>query len=773
MRKNFRILLTSALLLFANAAIAQGATAHNVKGTITIATPIVKEDFSKFTDGSEEKPSATNIAASGTIAASYTSVAGWTGASVFQAGGAAYIGMDNSGFWPEPGRLVTPAFDATGNDAVYHVKFRARSSASTDNLTINRKSKGNTNVALTNDWQEFTIDYTSGTATEKITFSPQNHECFIDDIDIYQTHQEEADVAPEGAVLYENFNKFTAGTEMAPKQGDIAGQDYIPDTLTMTPGWKGKHVFQAGGTAYLSSNGEGDFGITTPVVDLSHNAGTFTLQLKAKLYTGGQASTLSSSVIGYLYEVVNGVPQLVETQYADISNTWADYSMTFNRGTASSQLVIAFYVGEGWIDDVALVQPTSTVKAPVATEYAELTETGFTANWLPVEGAQSYLLSVYERGNGTRTYVLQDKAVAGTSCAVTGVDTSKPYYYNVKAVKDGVKSIESNQIMVLGLPVVTLLPASGITTTGFTAHWKSLNRATTYIVTSYINHTATEPETFALIDEDFKNFKSGSIDKPDTCRSIEYNVNDKLSRADWVARNRLDIKGGIGLDNSEQKQYGTGWLHSPLLDLSNNDGNVSVTLSTYGSGAKRFDVALCDADGKKISAVECTATNAWNSVTVELTGGTQTSYISIELPESQTGSLFINALKVTQQLAVGDSITVPYIGKEVLKPYKAKDEYSADFSIDNWAKSDTYSYTVQGRRTFSSTYILPRYIYSHKQAPVIVNYPVSTGVGNVAVSQNTDEVMRYNVAGQRVDANYKGIQIIRQSDGTTVKRIIR
>ena len=89
MRKNFRILLTTALLLFANAAIAQGATAHNVKGTITIATPIVKEDFSKFTDGSEEKPSATNIAASGTIAASYTSVAGWTGASVFQAGGAA------------------------------------------------------------------------------------------------------------------------------------------------------------------------------------------------------------------------------------------------------------------------------------------------------------------------------------------------------------------------------------------------------------------------------------------------------------------------------------------------------------------------------------------------------------------------------------------------------------------------------------------------------------------------------------------------------------
>ncbi len=772
MRKDFRILLTTAMLLLANTAIAQGAIGHKVKGTITVATPIVKEDFSKFTDGSEEKPSTTNIAASGAIAASYTSVAGWTGASVFQAGGAAYIGMDNSGFWPEPGRIVTPAFDATGNDAVYHVKFRARSSASTDNLIVNRKGKGNTNVALTSNWQEFTIDYTSATAAEKITFSPQNHECFIDDIDIYQTHQEEADVAPEGAVLYENFNKFTAGTEMAPKQGDIAGHDYIPDTLTMTPGWQGKHVFQAGGTAYLSSKGESDLGITTPVVDLSANAGTFTLQLKAKLYTGAQAD-LKSSVIGYLYEVENGVPQLVETQYADISNTWADYSMTFNRGTANSQLTIAFYVGEGWIDDVALVQPTSTVKAPVATEYSDLTETGFNANWLPVEGAQSYLVSVYERGNGTRTYALQDKAVTGTTCAVTGLDTSKPYYYNVKAVKDGVQSVESNQIMVLGLPVVTLLPASSVTTTGFTANWKSLNRATTYIVTSYVNHKATEPETYALIDEDFKKFKSGSIEKPDTCGNIEYNVNDKFSRADWIARNRLDIKGGIGLDNSDQRQYGIAWLHSPLLDLSHDNGNVTVTLSTYGSGARRFNVALCDAAGQKLSTVECAATNAWNTETVELTGGTQTSYISIELPESQTGSLFINALKVTQQLAAGDSITVPYIGKEVPKPYKAQDEYSADFAIDNWAKSDTYSYTVQGRRTFTSAFILPRYIYSHKQAPVVVNYPVATGVSNASVSQVANAVMRYNVAGQRVDANYKGIQIIRQSDGTTVKRIVR
>lgn len=771
MRKKLRIFLAAIMVFVANFAFAQGANRPMAKGTITVTTSLVKEDFAKFADGTEAKPSSTDLAAKGKIDAAYTAIAGWTGASVFQAGGVAYIGMDNSGFWPEPGRLVTPAFDATGYDATYHVKFRARSSVASDKLIVNRQGKGNTTVSLSKEWQEFTLDYTAGSATEKITFSPQAYECYIDDIDIYQTHQEEADVAPVGAVLYENFNKFTAGTEMEPKQGDIAGQDYIPDTLTITPGWQGKHVYQAGGTAFLSSNGGSDLGLTTPVVDLSANAGTFTLQLKAKLYTGGQQ--LRSSVIGYLYQVSNGVPELVETQYVDITDAWADYSMTFNRGTAKSQLVIAFYVGEGWIDDVALVQPTSTVSAPVATDYSNLTETGFNANWLPVAGAQSYLVSVYQRGNGTRTYAVQDKEVTDTTYAVTGIDTSKPYYYNVKAVKDSVQSVESNQIEVLGLPVVTLLPATNVTNTGFTANWKSLNRATTYIVTSYVNHKAEEAETYAIIDENFGNFKSGSIEQPDTFSTVEYDLNDKFSRADWVMRNRLDIKGGIGLDNSDQKNYGISWLHSPVIDLSNGEGNVSVTLNTYGSGAKRFDVVLYDASGSELSRTEGAATNDWNTETFQLSGGTKASYVSIELPTSQVGSLFIKGLKVTQQLAKGDSITVPYVGKEIPKPYKAPDEYSTSFSVNDWALSDTYSYTVQGRRPYTDTYTSPRYIFSHKQAPVVVENPVLSGISGVAAPVAGGSEVRYNVAGQRVDAAAKGVQIIRRADGKTVKLLVK
>lgn len=772
MSKLLRIFMLATLMTLASGvAIAQGQKKPKVKGTITVTTSIVKEDFSKFTDGTEEKPSSTDLAAKGTIDAAYTNIAGWTGLAVYQAGGVAYIGMDNSGFWPQPGQLVTPQFDASTADATFHLKFRARSTGSKDYVYVNRKGKGNKSVTLTKDWQEFTIDYDGGTSAEKITFAPQNYECYIDDIDIYQSHEEEADVAPEGAVLYENFNKFTAGTEDAPKQGDIAGQEYIPDTLTMTPGWQGKHVYQAGGTAYLSSNAEADLGIITPMVDLSKNAGTFTLQLKAKLYTGGQE--FRSSVIGYLYEYRDGRYELVETQYADINEEWGDYSMTFNRGTAKSQLLISFYAGEGWIDDVALVQPTGAVAAPVAKEYSGLTDTGFTANWTAVDGAQSYLLSVYERGNGTRTYKLLDEQVTDTAYAVSGLDTSKPYYYNVKAVKDGAESVESNQILVLGLPDVELLPATDVTTNGFTANWKSVSRATTYVVTSYVNHKATGAESYAFIDEDFSKFKAGTIQAPDTVFNLEYNVNDKLSRADWIARNRLDIRGGIGLDNSNQKAYGVSWLHSPVLDFSHDNGTVSVTLSTYGSGSKRFNVVLYDASGKVLSTVEGAATNEWRSETFTLTGGTKASYVSIEQPSSQVGSLFVNALKVTQQFAKGDSVTVPYKGVEYAKPYRAKDEYSYAFTVDCWPRYDTYSYTVLGRRTYTGQYITTRYIYSHKQAPVVIVNPVTAGVEQTFVPKNTGEELHYNAAGQRISATSKGLHIIRQADGTTVKRIIR
>ncbi len=47
-----------------------------------------------------------------------------------------------------------------------------------------------------------------------------------------------------------------------------------------------------------------------------------------------------------------------------------------------------------------------------------------------------------------------------------------------------------------------------------------------------------------------------------------------------------------------------------------------------------------------------------------------------------------------------------------------------------------------------------------------------TGISDIN-SENAHEVARYNLAGQRVDANSPGVVIVRYSDGTARKMIVK
>lgn len=731
------------------------------KGTIVVTDTLLSEDFAKFTEGSESKPSSTNLAASGTIASKYTKVSGWTGEYVYQAGGSAYIAMDDWGWYP--GKIVTPSFDASAGTATFTVTFRAKSTYKSDKVIVNRKSSGNQYVSITNEWAQYSVEYTAGTAAEVITLSPNSYECFIDDIAVTTSHTEEADVPPVGAVLYENFNKFLAGSEATPVQGDLKNNTIIPDTLTIVPGWSAEKVYQSAGSAFLAASGY----LHTPTLNLSANAGTFTMQVRAKCYGGDLFG--QSSVIGALYDLTGGTATLVETQYVDVNTEYGDYTTTFNRGTEKCYVEIYFYAGEGWIDEIALVQPVSDVTAPVAEEYSNLTATGFTANWQAVEGADSYLLSVYERGNGTRTYVLEDKSVTGTSYEVTGVDTSKPYYYNVKAVKGDKQSVQSNQIEVLGLPEPELLAATNVTSNSFDANWNPVDRATSYELTAYVNHKVTADETYDILDEDFDGFKSGTIDSPASSSVLEWNINNYISRADWIVRNRIDAAGTVGLDNSTQSEYGTSWMHSPVLNLSNGNGVVNVSMKVYGKDVKKYTVTLYDSNEKVLSQYEGSASAEWSTADFTLTGGTSASYISIDIPASQTGQLFIDKLNVNQKLAAGDSITVPYYGAEI---YSSSKQTTKTVSVPDWKDSDTYSYTVVARRTYSSAYIVARYIYSHKPTPIIVTKGPNVGVNDIDATEAT-ELEHYNILGQRIDVTVPGLHIVKMSDGTSKKVYVK
>ena len=80
----------------------------------TSAKVVLSEDFNKFTDGTEGNPS--------TVVTNFdnlTQMPGWSGISVMQAGGAAYL--------PVEAQLTTPAIDLGANGGNYCISFKAKS----------------------------------------------------------------------------------------------------------------------------------------------------------------------------------------------------------------------------------------------------------------------------------------------------------------------------------------------------------------------------------------------------------------------------------------------------------------------------------------------------------------------------------------------------------------------------------------------------------------------------------------------------------------------
>lgn len=165
---------------------------------------------------------------------------------------------------------------------------------------------------------------------------------------------EAADETPNLQVLLEeDFSKFTAGSEATPDATDVADATtgYIADELTNTPGWSGDGVFQAGGCAYIGIVDEGtdneDTGfLNTSTFDGSGNGGYIVVTFRARVAEEGATDAV---------------------EFVSIDE-----------------------------DDIKVTQTVKIdVPAPKALAATNVTPTSFTANWSAVEGATSYMLTVF------------------------------------------------------------------------------------------------------------------------------------------------------------------------------------------------------------------------------------------------------------------------------------------------------------------------------------------------------------------------------------------
>lgn len=216
---------------------------------------------------------------------------------------------------------------------------------------------------------------------------------------------EAADETPNLQVLLEeDFSKFTAGSEATPDATDVADATtgYIADELTNTPGWSGDGVFQAGGCAYIGIVDEGtdneDTGfLNTSTFDGSGNGRYIVVTFRARVAEEGATDAVEFVSIDE-DDINESDPMsgVVDYKQVAITDQWAEYEVELKSGAANASIQLYAYQSPIYIDDIKVTQTVKIdVPAPEALAATNVTPTSFTANWSAVEGATSYMLTVF------------------------------------------------------------------------------------------------------------------------------------------------------------------------------------------------------------------------------------------------------------------------------------------------------------------------------------------------------------------------------------------
>ncbi len=151
MKKVFHFVFAAVMLVMGQSAMAQSEV-----------TTVLDESFAAFTEGSEAEPATTDIS-SGLTNKLGTTLTGWSGRYVYEAGGMLKIG--------DGGNLQTARYDMKANKGVVKISMRVRSydeSGAMFAIAVNYSNKV-TDFVFDNKWHD--VSYVvSGASTSSTTY---------------------------------------------------------------------------------------------------------------------------------------------------------------------------------------------------------------------------------------------------------------------------------------------------------------------------------------------------------------------------------------------------------------------------------------------------------------------------------------------------------------------------------------------------------------------------------------------------------------------------
>lgn len=741
---------------------------------------VIDEDFSGFTDGTEDNPSTATILddmdnfVNKSALKPYSealSYKEWGGHGLFSAGGC--LAIANGMF------LNTPAGDMSGEVTL---TFRARLSKAGGSTTLNalklmfisRSSLLDYEVkfySLTDEWQTFTYTSTLGdfehSGFQFLSMYDSNI-VLVDDIRLGQTRT--SIPAPK---VHEAEN-MTDTSFKAVWNKSIEADHYLLSVFTKNESNELMTVSE--GFDNIKADDKGNIDATSPNYpegwefawkddDLSNHiakgegAGTGNKQAVRLIDTGDAITT------PYCPEGIKSLKFWVKAEANDGQPKYSSILFTVNFGKG-------VYTVDNYIDI-----PTMFAPAKRDGYYFDLTETlsafdkiySVKIEYIREEDDKTTILfddfSYTTNKPTTYNYVLKDQKVEqqdnedGTvGFEVNGLDPDTDYTYSVKSVNSDFTSAASDEQEVYAVSIPTALPATNITANSYTANWTSHKKVDFYRV-DQLQQTVIDKDTkdYVMLDEDFSKVTS-SFTEADLLdgfyeegeRTSGYMPLDDITHiAGWKASSTVRVNGWLG-GNEAKQGSGTiaGAIVTPTIDLSHNEGACNISLRVWGSEGDWLIIQ---------------GSNPASLATIEFPkgGGIVEKTITMPLCTSKEQLTFysnnykvflIDYIKITQDVKAGDKVTT--ITGSVL----TEDADTKSMVMTNPGFSDGHDvlYRVTAMRYDKDSQESHKYYSTSTPSDLmLVKNPNPSGIGSV-------EAAAENVAG------VEGGIVVNAANATTV-----
>lgn len=506
-----------------------------------------------------------------------------------------------------------------------------------------------------------------------------------------------ADYGKEVDIVKEDFAKMTTGSQAAPDY-DTDLNDYemhdnawinMLDDFTQTPGWGSHNAYSAGGSIYLEADNETQGQLNTPMLNVSRNSGICFLQFDARV---PEDNEVVEQVVVEAAETYNMQPSwkfLGNTQLPQLTTDWQTYTIQFYEGGEYTLFNIVNYSAPVLIDNVRVFQVDQYVATPTPNAHKNYSRVDdntakFDLSWSAVDGAESYVLNVYDKdSNGKpQNYIQKDVEVKDNKFTVDNAVTGTIYYYTVSAKKGEHVSMPSVEVQVKGIVEPVLSVSSPINGDKYTAEWKNVGGAERYNYISYFKQEATEDCRMEVSKLNLVGMKYDSDDM-----EVEYSVDnpssytldrgalaDEVGQAGWTVKHYAIYKDALTIDAfwTVEAKSDAG-LISPEMDLSKDGGKFRVKLRACAEYLPAYEaypqaaVALFNYDEEKgdyvqselIYAGDKNVDGDWKRYDCDFTTGTARSIVGI-YGTWAPGNLYLSDVAIHQNYKKGDSFLNPF-----------------------------------------------------------------------------------------------------------------